>query len=159
MSRASSPRRTADQPVDGIAQLVLGSRHLLEAVALLDAFEEGAVAPARLGDRPHELFERRACVGLLEELVRALEQLVETRPDHGSAERVLGREAAEHRAMAHPCPACDLVDRHIGPQLGVGVGGRRQDAAEVALRVCAQNGHDAPTTTGSRNAASSMRAT
>ncbi len=57
--------------------------------------------------------------------------------------------------MADPGPACDLVDRHVRAELGKGVRSRLEDAVEVAACVGPQNGHYAPTTTGSPEAACS----
>src|SRR6476619_2798297 len=49
--------RAADQPVDGLVQLLLRLRHCGEAAALLDAPEESPIAAAGLGDTPYERLE------------------------------------------------------------------------------------------------------
>src|SRR5262249_10426209 len=118
------------------------------------------VATCRLGRHPDELLECGPRIGPLEEFTRVRQQLVEADGDNCGTQRVLRREAPEDAAVPDAGPARDLGDRHIRPGLGVPNRGGGEEAVEVALRVGAEDGHQAATTTGSSEAACcSIRAT
>jgi inner membrane transporter RhtA len=73
-----------DEAVTHVVQLVLQRRDILEG-ALLDSLEEEPVATARGGRDPDELFECRAGVRLVEQLVGADEDLLEPQAQNGRA--------------------------------------------------------------------------
>ena len=65
-------------------------------------------------------------------------ELADPVQDDGGDQVVLGREVAEHRALAHARPPGDVGHRGVQAALGELVGGRRQQQRAVARRVSAQ---------------------
>src|ERR1043165_9125226 len=71
--------RAPDQLADGLVQLLLRFRDVRDVAAALHAFEQRAVAPARVRRRPDEPFQCRTRVRLLEQLARTRDHLLEAR--------------------------------------------------------------------------------
>src|SRR5439155_12266167 len=108
---------------------------LRRADAALEAFDEGEVVRVGRSDVAEEAGERLAGIGLLERRLHALGQLADTLIQHGGRERVLGREAAEDRAVPHAGPPCDLVDADVEPLLREALCRRVERAAAVPSTV------------------------
>ena len=120
MSRRTAPAflRSLDELADGdVHRLALLGHTGNRTTPVGNSVEQSLVGGVQLRDLPDEVPKRLARIVARECSVGNLAHLPDTREDDGRDQRLLRREAAEHRCVAHACAARDLVDAHVGSAL------------------------------------------
>ena len=126
-----------DQGADGRVQVRPDPFHLrAELAGRLEERQVALLALVRGGGQ--ELQQRLAGVGRAEQPLAERAERADPVQDDGGDQVVLGREVAEHGALAHARPPGDVGHRGVQAALGELVGGRGQQQRPVARRVSAQ---------------------